>query len=146
LYLSPLTNKTTFVLRQSLANEGAFGVKPATYDENGVLLTEGNNVKSEFGQLVTCEWKTEVMENIKMANKLILYSDYLNNYGNVDINWELDFDMTINKYVSANFGTHIKYDNDVKHKEDIDNDGELDILGPRIQLKQLLGIGFSYNF
>ena len=78
--------------------------------------------------------------------KLILYSDYLNNYGNVDINWELNFDLTINEYVTANVGTHLKYDDDIKYKEDIDDDGILDILGPKIQLKQLLGVGFSYNF
>ena len=86
------------------------------------------------------------MKNIKMANKLILYSDYMNNYGNVDVNWEINFDLTINKYVTANVGSHLRYDDDVHHKEDINNDGELDILGPRVQLKQLLGVGFSYDF
>lgn len=146
LYLSPITNKTTFVFNQDLANEGAFGVNPAIYDEFENLLSKGDNTKMEFGTLITGEWKTVVMENIKMANKLILYSDYLHNYGNVDVNWELNFDLTINKYISANIGTHLKFDDDIKSKEDIDNDGKLDILGPKIQLKQLLGVGFSYSF
>jgi hypothetical protein len=146
IYLSPVTNKTTFVFNQTLANEGAFGVNPAVYDELGNIITEGDNSKIEFGTLVTGEWKAEVMKNIKMANKLILYSDYMNNYGNVDVNWEINFDLTINKYVTANVGSHLRYDDDVNHKEDINNDGELDILGPRVQLKQLLGVGFSYDF
>ena len=77
---------------------------------------------------------------------MILYSDYLHNYGNVDVNWEINFDLTINKYVTANIGSQLVYDDDDLHKEDIDNDGVLDILGPRIQLKQLLGVGFSYDF
>jgi len=146
LYLSPITNKTTFVFNQSLANEGSFGVNPAVYDELGVLKSKGKLTKMEFGTLITSEWKAVVMTNIKMANKLILYSDYLNNYGNIDVNWELNFDLTINKHVSANVGTQLIFDDDVKHKEDINNDGTLDILGPKIQLKQLLGVGFSYNF
>jgi len=146
LYVSPLTNKTTFVFSQTLANEGSFGVNPAKYEEDGTLFSEGENVKMEFGHLLTCEWKTDVMENINMVSKLILYSDYLHNYGNIDVDWELNFDLKINEYVKANVGTHLKYDDDTKHKEDIDNDGELDILGPKIQLKQLLGIGFSYSF
>lgn len=146
LYLSPITNKTTFVFNKRLANEGAFGVQRAIYDADGVLISEGDRVKMEFGTLATGEWKSEVMKNITMANKLALYSDYLNNYGNIDIDWELNFDLTINKFVSANIGSHIIYDDDVKHKADIDNDGKLDILGPRIQLKQLLGVGFKYNF
>lgn len=146
IYLSPITNKTTFVFDQSLANEGAFGVDPAIYDDLGNMISKGDKTKMEFGTLITGEWQTKVMENIKMANKLILYSDYLHNYGNVDVNWELNFDLTINKYITANVGSHIKFDDDIKHKEDVNNDGELDILGPKIQLKQLLGVGFSYSF
>lgn len=146
IYLSPLTNKMTFVYNKVLANEGAFGVEPAIYDDAGNLVTEGENLKVEIGTYIASEWNTEVMENIKMSNKLILYSDYLNKYGNVDVNWELNFDLTINKHVTANVGSHILYDDDVKHKEDINNDGELVALGPKIQLKQLLGIGLLYSF
>jgi hypothetical protein len=146
IYLSPITNKTTYVLNQTLADEGAFGVKAAIYDENNILITRGERSKMEFGTLITSEWNTLVMENIKMANRLSLYSDYLHNYGNIDVNWELNFDLKINKYISANIGTQLLFDDDVKHKEDVNNDGILDILGPRIQLKQLLGIGFSYLF
>ncbi len=146
LYLSPLTNKTTFVFDKRLAAEGSFGVRAATYDSEGVLIEEGERTKMEFGMLATGEWKTKIMENIQMANKLAIYSDYINNYGNVDFDWELNFDLTINKYVTANVGSHIIYDDDVKHKEDIDNDGTLETLGPKIQLKQLLGVGFQYNF
>jgi len=146
IYISPITNKTTFVLDQTLANEGAFGVKPATYNDSNVLLTKGENTKMEFGTLLTGEWNTNVMENIKMANRLNLYSDYLHNYGNIDVNWELNFDLTINKYIRANVGTHLLFDDDVKRKEDVNNDGTLDLLGARIQLKQLLGIGFNYLF
>ena len=125
LYLSPLTNKTTLVLNQRLANSGAFGVE------------EGANAKIEFGTLLTGEWQHEIMENILMNNKLILYSDYLNKYGNIDFDWELTFDLKVNKHIKANIGTHLLYDDDVK-----DKDSER----PKIQLKQLLGVGLSYAF
>jgi len=146
LYLSPLTNKTTFVFNQTLANEGSFGVTRAQYTNDGELISEGEKTKIELGMLATGEWKTEIMKNIQMANKLILYSDYLNNYGNVDIDWEISFDLTINEYVTANIGSHFIFDDDVKQKADVDNDGVLDILGPRLQVKQVLGVGFLYNF
>jgi hypothetical protein len=146
IYLSPVTNKTTFVFNQTLADEGAFGVDPAVYDELENIISKGKNSKVEFGTLITAEWEAEVMKNIKMANKIILYSDYMHNYGDVDVNWEINFDLTINKYVTANIGSQLIYDDDDHHKEDINNDGVLDILGPRVQLKQLLGVGFSYDF
>ena len=106
----------------------------------------GENLKVEMGTYVSSEWKTTVMENIKMSNKLILYSDYLNRYGNVDVNWEVNFDMTINKHVTANVGSHFLYDDDVKHKEDLNNDGILVPAGPKIQIKQMLGVGVLYSF
>lgn len=146
IYLSPLTNKMTLVYSQTLANEGAFGVEPAIYDQAGNLVADGENIKIEAGTYISSEWNTEVMENIKMSNKLILYSDYLNKYGNVDVNWELNFDMAINKHVTANLGSHILYDDDVKNKEDINNDGNLVPVGPKIQLKQLFGLGLLYSF
>ena len=40
-YISPFTFKTTFVLDQKLADQGAFGVEKATYDLDGNLLTHG---------------------------------------------------------------------------------------------------------
>jgi hypothetical protein len=146
LYLSPITNKTTFVFDKNLANEGAFGVTSAVYDDAGNLISKGENKKIEFGMLATGEWKTEVMNNIEMANKLILYSDYVNNYGNIDVDWEINFDLTINKYVSANVGSHFLFDDDIKSKKDTNNDGTFELSGPKIQVKQVLGVGFLYSF
>ena len=136
LYLSPLTNKITLVLNQRLANSGAFGVEKAVY-KDGELVEEGANAKIEFGTLLTGEWRHEIMENVLMNNKLILYSDYLNKYGNIDFDWELTFDLKVNKHINANIGTHLLYDDDVKDKESEK---------PKIQLKQLLGVGLTYAF
>ena len=136
-YISPLTNKTTIVLNQRLANDGAFGVKKAEYDEDGNIITEGENSKIEFGTLLTGEWEHQLMENIMMNNKLILYSDFLNSFGNIDFDWELKLQLKVNKHVKANIGTHIIYDDDVVDKE---------TNTPKIQLKQLLGVGMFYDF
>jgi hypothetical protein len=52
--------------------------------------------------------------------------------------------MTVNKYVKANISTHLVYDDDIKTKEDVA--GVQVIKGPKVQLKQILGIGLSYTF
>ncbi len=146
IYMSPVTNKSTFVFDRRLANEGAFGVKKAIYSDTGILIKEGGHSKMEVGTLVTAEWKMDIMKNILMQQKLSLYSDYLNKYGNVDVNWQVNFDMKVNKYIQASLGTHLLYDDDIKYKEDTNNDGKLETFGARTQLKQLLGIGVSYTF
>lgn len=144
LYLSPLTQKTTMVFDQRLANQGAFGVEKAIYDEFGVLIKEGKNIRNETGILITNQWKTEIYKNINFEHRIALYTDYINNFGNVDVDWQLQLDMTVNQYVKANIGTHIVYDDDIKSKEE--ENGIQVIKGPKIQLKQLLGVGVVYSF
>jgi len=144
LYLSPLTNKTTFVFDKRLANQGAFGVEKAIYDINGILIKEGKNTRTEVGILITNQWKKEVYKNINLEHRISLYTDYLNNFGNIDIDWQLQLAMVVNQYVKANIGTHLLYDDDIKFKEE--EAGIQVTRGPRVQLKQLLGVGIEYNF
>lgn len=145
LYLSPLTLKNTLVLDQRLANRGAFGVTKGVYDPiTGELLQEGKKTKTELGFLVTSHFKREMFKNINLENRLNLYSDYINKFGNIDVDWQLQLDLVVNEYVKANIGTHLVYDDDIKAKKEID--GEQVTIGPKIQLKQMLGVGMVYTF
>jgi len=144
VYISPLTQKTTLVLAQELADQGAYGVAKAIYDENENIISKGEKSRTELGFLVTTGYKKEVFKNIIVENRLNLYSDYINNFGNIDIDWQMQFDLVVNKYVRANIGAHLIYDDDIKAKEEIDNVQVT--VGPKVQLKQMLGIGIIYNF
>lgn len=145
VYMSPLTEKNTFVLDQTLADQGAFGVTAAIYDPvTGELIRRGKKTRTEVGALVTSQWNKEVYKNINLENRLSLYTDYINNFGNIDVDWQLQLDMTVNQYVKANINTHLLYDDDIKAKEEID--GEQVTVGPKVQLKQILGVGISYTF
>ena len=144
VYISPLTMKTTLVLDQTLANQGAFGVNKAVYDVDGNLLRKGELHRMELGFLVTNYYKKEIYKNIIWENRLSLYSDYINRFGNFDIDWQMQLELVVNEYVKANIGTHFIYDDDIKAKEE--RNGEQITLGPKLQLKQLLGVGLSYNF
>jgi hypothetical protein len=144
IYLSPLTQKTTLVLNQSLANEGAFGVIKAVYDTNGNLISKGKKSRNEIGTLITGYHKDEIFKNMFLENRVSFYSDYLNKFGNIDLNWQIQLDLVVNKYVRANIGTHFIYDDDIKAKKEIN--GEQVTIGPKLQLKQILGVGLTYTF
>lgn len=146
VYLSPVTQKSTFVLDQGFANEGRFGVTPAVRDEEGNIIEKGEKVRTEFGMLLTSGFSKEIFSNVKVNNQLSLYSDYLNNFGNIDVDWELNVNLTVNDFVKASIGSHLKYDDDVKVQADTNDDGELENLGPKIQFKQMLGVGVVYEF
>lgn len=145
LYISPLTLKNTLVLDQRLADQGSFGVDKAIYDPiTGEKILDGKNSRTELGFLFTSNYKTQLFNNINLENKLNLYTDYINNFGNIDVDWQLQLDFIVNKYVRANINTHLIYDHDIKAKEEVG--GEQVIVGPKVQFKQMLGVGLIYSF
>ncbi len=101
--------------------------------------------RHELGILIRAKWDKELLTNMAMTNELELYTDYLNNFGNVDVDWVLTFRFKINKLLEANFRTHLIYDDDIKIKE-TNESGDVETLGARVQLKQQLGIGILYSF
>jgi len=149
--MAPFSSKFTFVNDQQLANEGAFGLEGAVYDDLGVLITEARRYRSEFGGYVSMnyiksDFEQECLNNISVNSKLTLFTNYLVKPQNLDVNWELLVVMKVNKFLSVNINTHLYYDHDVKVSVDDNNDGIIDGYGPRIQFKELLGIGFVFNY
>ena len=145
-YMSPLTFKATFVLDQELADKGSFGVSPAIFDTLGNKIVDGENVRTEMGVLVTNSYETQVLENIYIKNRVSLYTDYLNSFGNIDVDWEVVFDFKVNDFVKATLGSHLRYDNDVKIIEETEIEDEFAERGASLQWKQLLGIGVIVDF
>lgn len=147
LYISPITQKATFVLDQDLADKGAFGVQKAVLDANGNVTQPGENVFLEFGFLLTNIWETEVYKNMRLKSRLSLYTDYLRRFGNIDVDWELNMDLKVNKYIATTIGTQLIYDDDIIFDKQVDANGMVTDPGrPQIQFKQLLGVGVLYDF
>jgi len=140
MYLSPITYKSTFVLDQDLANDGAFGVKEAVRDDDGMIVKEGEKLRVETGILINNEYKKELFESVNMESRLSLYTDYINNFGNIDVDWEINFSFGVNDFIKATLGSHIRYDDDVKIRIEQDN-GDVVQGGSRVQWKQQLGVG-----
>ena len=147
LYISPLTQKATFVLDEELADAGAFGVKKAVRDANGLITKKGKRTNMELGFLITNEWKTKLYDNMSLEHEISLYSDYINSFGNVDVDWELRLAMKVNQYVKANIGTNLLYDDDIRFDVVKAADGTITNNGTaKTQFKQILGVGLSYDF
>jgi hypothetical protein len=146
LFIAPVTGKITFVNNQTLANLGAFGVDKAVIDETtGDVITPGKKVRSEFGGYLKAAFKKDIMKNVTLGLKLDMFSNYLKKPQNIVINGEMIFAAKINKYISATLTTNVIYDDAIKIRF-YDSDGNLTHEGPRTQLKEVFGLGFSYKF
>ncbi|MBS0010495.1 MAG: DUF3078 domain-containing protein [Bacteroidales bacterium] len=127
--LSPVSGKVTIVVQDSLSNAGSFGVEA------------GEKSRAEFGGLVKIGINRDIMENVNFTSTLDLFSNYLDKPQNIDISWKAMLNMKINQYLSANISAHVIYDDDIAS---VDADGVPG--GPKVQFKEILGVGFSYKF
>ena len=140
-FVAPITAKFTFVTDPVLSAAGAFGVDP------------GEKVNSEFGGYIRViytknDFKSEFMKNISLTSKIDFFSNYLLNPQNIVVNWENLIAMKINRFISATITTTLIYDDKIKVPFDRDGDGiePGEVVGSKIQFKEILGVGFSYNF
>jgi hypothetical protein len=145
LYLSPVAGRITFVLDDSLANQGAFGVKAAKYSPQGVKIEDAENTLFQFGALAKLRYESDIMENVRLSLGAELLSDYLNKPQNIIVNGIMQVNMKVNKYLSANLTVQGIYDDNISLTT-VDEKGEPIKDGPKVQWKQVFGAGLSFTF
>lgn len=145
MFIAVLTAKTTIVNNRLLAAQGSFGVEPGIVDTLGNIIKKGQNIRNEFGGYIRLSYKKDFTDNISMQTKLDLFSNYLENPQNIDINWETLIALKITKYFSATINTHLIYDDDI-NIDVMDKDGNVIGRGPRTQFKEVIGFGILYKF
>lgn len=117
--LSPLTSKATFVSKKFTATDKAFGVN------------QGETLRYELGFYASVYYKVDLMKNVSMENIFNAYSNYIEDMKNIDINYQINFVMQVNKYLSTNLNLHMIAD---------------DNASTRVQFKQVFGLGVNYIF
>jgi hypothetical protein len=117
--IAPATSRLIFVNKQFTVLGSAFGVE------------QGKTSRFEFGAALNGYYKLTLMKNITMENILNLYSNYLDKPQNVDVDYQMNLVMAINKYISANVALQTIYDdNAIK----------------AVQVREVFGIGINYGF
>ena len=114
--IAPATARYTFV---SNSFSGQFGV------------AEGKNAAFSLGFNLSSYYKLQLMENIEMENIITLYSDYLSNVRNVDLDYQTNIRFKVNKNIKMHITFHTIID---------------DNASSRIQFRQLFGLGVNYSF
>jgi len=129
VFLAPFTNRLTIVNDSVLSNAGAFGVTPG----DRTLMEFGGYLRANFTKN---DFKSEWLRNVTFTTNLDLFSNYLKNPQNINVNWETLIALRVNNFLSVNVNTHLIWDHNVRNENDV----------ALVQFRQLLGVGFSYNF
>ena len=132
LLISPLTSKSTFVTDTALIDQTKYGI------------SKHRKAKNEMGAFIKAGFTYNFNDDISLENKLSLFTNYVKNPQNIDIDWEVILRMKITFYMDAVISTHIIYDDDVKVPL-FNNEGVKIGTGPRLQFKEVFSIGFSYK-
>ena len=117
--LAPATSKITTAKSRWTETGPFYGVE------------QGKNIRYELGFYLNGYAKFTVMDNVSFENILSLYSNYLDKPQNVDLDYNANIVMTINKYLSANFTFQAIYDDDA---------------AKAFQIREVLGLGVNYKF
>lgn len=133
LLISPITSKLTIVRDTINIDQTKYGLDP------------DRKIKSEMGGYMKAKFLIKINDDISLDNKLTLFTNYLENPQNIDIDWEVTLKMKINYNINANISTHLIYDDDIQVPI-YDSEGIKIGSGPRIQFKELISIGLTYKF
>ena len=117
--IAPATSKLIVVHDHFTEFGSSFGVE------------QGETTRYELGAAVNGYYKFNIMENVSVENILNFYSNYLEDPQNVDIDYQLNIVMKINKYLSTNFAFQTIYDDNAFRG---------------FQTKQIIGLGVNYGF
>ena len=146
-YYSPLGAKFIFVPDDEIASLGVHGnpVEGEPDPESG-RYTEFDNTFEAMGQTLRLGVSTKFMEDKGAFNStLLLFSNYLVNPENIDVNWGTDLSVALVKNLQVSVNVNVFYDDDVRVQiTDFSKPNGVDGLGKRVSLTQQLLI--KYNF
>lgn len=122
--LAPATSKLTFVNKDYTSALG--------YVDGSYFGVDANkSMRYELGFYSSVYYKLNIMANVSAENILNLYSNYLEDAQNVDVDYTLNIVMKINKYLSTNFAFQAIYDDNAFRG---------------LQTRQVFGLGVNYGF
>lgn len=122
--IAPATARFIFV-------DDTFTTGPDYVDGQYFGVDNGKSGRFEFGASLSGYAKFELFENVVMENNVSFYSNYLENPGNIDIDYLANFEMGINQFLSANLLFQAIYDDNA--------------VGA-FQIREVFGLGFNYEF
>ncbi|MGM0634672.1 MAG: DUF3078 domain-containing protein [Bacteroidota bacterium] len=121
--LSPATGRVILA-------DSRFTTTPGYEDGDFFGLDQGKSARYEFGAAINAYGKFEIIENVTIENILNLYSNYIEDPQNVDIDYTLNLVLKVNDWIKTNFTFQGIYD---------------DNAATGWQVRQLLGVGIGFK-
>ncbi len=123
LQIEPITGRLIYVAskftRDLPSDETYFGVSP------------GRQTRWELNCSLAAQTEWTLFTNVVLKNRLVLISNYLEDFTNVDLDYIVKLDMKINNFMSAALETQLVYDDNALS---------------RLQSRQIFGVSVGFSF
>lgn len=143
LYLSPVAGRITACTVPEIERElvSDYTVNSIRHSY-GIDTTTGKAFKADLG----LTFKAQVnytYKNLTIMTSLVLFTPYTSKqqkFGNFDVDWDFSISYQFLKVLNVSLMTSLKYYDQVMITDKKGN------TGPRVQFKEVLGLGIGYSF
>lgn len=148
--LSPLSYKGTFVPAAGKITKDD-PVPDGKIDQTRYGVPLEKKSKHEPGASFMISKVSKPMRDLTVTNRLQLFTNYINNPLNIDVDWEMIMVYNLNWFTDLRLNTHLIFDDDTRTtvmkggKPEKLEDGS-DRKTARIQFKELFGVSLSFKF
>jgi len=145
-------NDNTSINFAPLSYKGTFVPDTAMIDPTKHGLHADQRSRHEPGISAQISHKTTLFEQITVVNKLRLFTNYIHNPLNIDIDWEMIATTKLNWFTDIRLNTHLIYDDDTlipvldDNNEQVLNEDGSPRKVPKVQFKELIGISVIFRF
>lgn len=147
---SPLSYKGTFV--PAAGKITADSLIPGKLDQTRYGVPLGRKSKHEPGASFMISRNSRPFKNLALTNRLQLFTNYIDNPQNIDIDWEMIAVYNLNWFTDLRLNTHLIYDDNTRttlmrggapvYLED----GKTEKKTARSQFKELFGVSLVFRF
>ena len=144
-------NKETSINFSPLSYKGTFVTDTVTIDHTKYGISPDKKSKHEPGVSFMISNIFRPTKNISVTNRLQLFTNYINNPQNIDVDWEMILVASLNWFTDVRLNTHlilmmIQRPLCYKNKNPVLDGNGREKKSARIQFKELLGFSFVFRF
>jgi hypothetical protein len=154
-------NKTTSINFSPLSYKGTFVTDPAYFnnrfdsariDQTKYGIAKNRKSLNEPGASFMISNEFKPTDRVTIVNRLQLFTNYIHNPQNVDVDWELIATARLNWFTDVRLNTHLIFDDDTKtnvldsHDQPVLRPDGTEKKTARIQFKEMLGFSLFFRF
>jgi len=145
-------DKNTSINFSPFSYKGTFVNDTARIDQTKYGVAKDRRSKHEPGASFMISNVFKPSKNVSITNRLQLFTNYINNPLNIDVDWEMIAVVNLNWFTDIRFNTHLIFDDDTKTV--VMKGGEPVLLPDnitkkktaRVQFKEMLGLSLVFRF